>query len=346
MNLGGHVDPAAVEALHLPVIEETERAENSTMTVMEGEVPQKKGVGMQELPKAEVEEGGQAKEGAVAFSFSDSFPPIPAKLVGKVVRGDFVDMAELLRDNIEAERRCGHGDEGSSRCGSSSSHRRPPRREVPDILSWCQCFGIYVSIVATKQPERVPKMLAYQAMLVREARRCGGGGWKPYDTTFRQQAAGNRAVDWSSINSSLYATTFLAQSTGKGTSCDHCTETDHTSDACAAAPVQERCHAGGTGAVFPPRPGYELSRDGRGTLRGRPRKPYPNREDAIRREETACFSFNDGRCRFPGGCRFRHICLKCHSEDHPAVRCPHYPGQAPPRREGQGRQSGWRLDQN
>ena len=170
MNLGGHVDPAAVEALHLPVIEETERAENSTMTVMEGEVPQKKGVGMQELPKVEVEEGGQAKEGAVAFSFSDSFPPIPAKLVGKIVRGDFVDMAELLRDNIEAERRCGHGDEGSSRCGSSSSHRRPPRREVPDILSWCQCFGIYVSIVATKQPERVPKMLAYQAMLVREAR--------------------------------------------------------------------------------------------------------------------------------------------------------------------------------
>lgn len=35
------------------------------------------------------------------------FPPVPAKLVGTILCLEFVDMAELLRDNIEAERHRG-----------------------------------------------------------------------------------------------------------------------------------------------------------------------------------------------------------------------------------------------
>ena len=34
-------------------------------------------------------------------------PPIPAKLVAKIQKGDFLDMAELLQDNMEAEKRRG-----------------------------------------------------------------------------------------------------------------------------------------------------------------------------------------------------------------------------------------------
>ena len=219
-------------------------------------------------------------------------------------------MAELLRDNIEAERRGGQGDGG----GSGNGNRKPPRREVPDILSWCQCFGICVGIVVTKQPEQVSQMLAYQATLVREARRCGGGGWKPYDTTFRQQAAGNQAVDWSKINSSLYATTFLAQSTEKGTSCDYCTETDHTSEACAAAPVQERYHARGLGAVIQARPVYEPGREGLGSSRGRSHT-LSGRTHSEERRQCASHSMTGGAAS-RGGCRFRHICLKCNGDDH------------------------------
>ena len=124
-NLGGHVDPVAVEALHLPVIEDAERAGGPTSAVAEGETPQPKEPGPPVPPKHDVEEGNHAKEGAVAFAFSDSFPPIPAKLVGKILKGDFVDMAELLRDNIEAERRGGQGE------GGGNGNRKPPRREVP-----------------------------------------------------------------------------------------------------------------------------------------------------------------------------------------------------------------------
>ncbi len=34
--------------------------------------------------------------------FSEGLPPVPGELVGKILNGDFIDMAELLRDNIEA----------------------------------------------------------------------------------------------------------------------------------------------------------------------------------------------------------------------------------------------------
>lgn len=97
-------------------------------------------------------------------------PPVPAKLVAKILKGEFVDMTELLWDNIEAERR---------RCGrdTTSNQTRPSRREIPDILSWLQCFGVFVGVVASKHSDRVPQLLAYQTTIVREARRCGGAGW-------------------------------------------------------------------------------------------------------------------------------------------------------------------------
>ena len=147
------------------------------------------------------------------FLFSDGFPPVPAKLVGKFLRLEFVDMTELLRNNIEAKRR-----QGRQRETTGVPAKQQHRREIPDILSWIQCFGtyMYVSVVASKFPERVSGMLAYQTTLVREARRCGGGGWAAYDMAFRQQAATDKECDWSKLNSSLYPVTFMAQATQQG----------------------------------------------------------------------------------------------------------------------------------
>jgi hypothetical protein len=36
---------------------------------------------------------------------SEALPVVPKKLVRKILKGDFMDMAELLKDNVEAERR-------------------------------------------------------------------------------------------------------------------------------------------------------------------------------------------------------------------------------------------------
>ena len=81
-------------------------------------------------PKVQLDSAGGAKM-VTPFLLGEGLPPIPAKLVAKIQKGDFVDMAELLRDNMEAERRRGKEDGAST----SSGQLTQSRREVPDILS-------------------------------------------------------------------------------------------------------------------------------------------------------------------------------------------------------------------
>ena len=275
-------------------------------------------------PKAK--DAGKAKDTVGPFLFNDSFPPIPAKLVEKIQTGEFVDMAELLRDNIELERRRGQSESGTG--------NKSPRREVPDVLSWCACFSTYISVVASKHPERVRQLAAYQTLLMREARRCGGNGWKAYDSTFRQQAASNRELDWSQLNSSLYATTFLAQGTGTGTSCSHCTETDHISVDCALAPAL-KAKAQPQPSVAPTGANLGLPKASGSGGREMPGSSKP-RQKLIWQDRT-CYSYNEGKCRFPNSCRYRHACARCSVEGHPAVNCPNFPSQWQVRRDLFGR---------
>ena len=138
------------------------------------------------------------------FVLGESLPAVPARLVKKILRGDFVDMAELLRDNMEAERRrAGHD-------GETSQGSRPARREIPDILSWLHCFSLYAAIVGSRYPGKMKDLLAYQALMISEHRRCGGRGWLLYDATVRQQIASLKSADFARLNQSLYLTTFVA----------------------------------------------------------------------------------------------------------------------------------------
>ena len=225
---------------------------------------------------------GSGAKSATPFILGESLPPIPAKLVAKIQKGEFVDMAELLRDNIEADRR------RTKDSGAGGSATAQGWQEVLDILSWIQCFGAYACIVAAVQPEKTQQLLAYQTMVVWEARRCGGTGWQAYDTMFRQQVSNDPKSDWSRLNSSLYAVTFLVQQNGRGKSCLYCLETDHAAFECASAP-------------------------------SKPQHP-PNQEakkDLTRakseRSPKVCYSWNDGCCAVPY-CRYCHICAKCQGD--------------------------------
>ena len=286
--------------------------------------PVKGGGKMSEKDKASLPSGSTSP-----FLLSECLPPVPAKLVAKIVKGDYVDMAELLRDNIEAERRRATD---SSAAGLSTSQAR--RREVPDFLSWLQCFGVYVGIVATHKPEKLRQLMAYQTLMIREARRCGGDGWQGYDTMFRQLAATVPSTDWGQLNSALYTVTFMAQQNGKGKTCQYCLETDHQSGDCALAPRKQVVGQGGFG--LPVSAGMEARRPGgssswsasgmsaeprRASLtkygRGGRRSAYQGYQPSAKR---ACYAWNEGSCDFRDQCRYRHICVKCEG-DHPAVAC-------------------------
>ena len=45
------------------------------------------------------------------FILSEGLPPVPYKLTARILKGEFVDMAELLHDNLEAQRRAASMDQ-------------------------------------------------------------------------------------------------------------------------------------------------------------------------------------------------------------------------------------------
>ena len=233
-----------------------------------------------------------AKKTPPPYILGEGLPVVPGKIVAKIQKGDFVDMADLLRDNMEAERRrlsMAGGVVASILAGKS------PRREVPDLLSWVTSFSTYASILSEKYPQLTKGLWAYQTFIVREARRCGGHGWQEYDLMFRQQATATN-LKWDTVNSSLYTVTFGAQSARAAPVpmdrsqarsvgvCRWCQEPDHASADCAIAQLQQS-KGGGADAY---------KRQQRSTPRPAVQRP--------------CFSWNSGRCRFEPDCRFQHVC--------------------------------------
>ena len=87
-----------------------------------------------------------------------------ARLVKKIHRGEYVDMAELLKDNMEVER-CIQ----KSTMGPAS--QVATRREIPDMLNWLRCYSLYAAIICSSQhPEKARELWAYQATLIGEAK--------------------------------------------------------------------------------------------------------------------------------------------------------------------------------
>ena len=117
------------------------------------------------------------------FSLSPAMETFPRKLVEKLRSGQFVEMRELLRDNISLLGQLETLGGQSDTTGAS----RPRLREISSIASWMYSFLAYVAIWSSEESTR--DMLAYGQLIIRGAQRHGGQGWLDYDRIFRQQAA-------------------------------------------------------------------------------------------------------------------------------------------------------------
>ena len=99
------------------------------------------------------------------FVVGPGFSPIPAKLVGQIVAGKFVDLSELLSSNIAAaEPEPQLYFEG--RLVLTSTPKKPKRR-IEDITSWLEAFSIYCLILASHFPHRWKYLMNYQLLILR-----------------------------------------------------------------------------------------------------------------------------------------------------------------------------------
>lgn len=229
---------------------------------------------------------------------SPAADPIPRTLVQRIQTGHFIEMRDLLADNIALLNQL------SSLHGPLSlpltTVNRTRLREVPSLISWVYCFNAYVAVRTSDPITR--DMLAYSRLLIREALRHGGNGWLEYDRVFRRQMAINPLLPWNTIEPGLQAATILGQRSTGGIFCTICREADHNANQCALAPLQQQ--------LRPPFLGNQAP------VSQRP----PRRPESLLH---ICVAWNKGVCRHPS-CNYRHVCATCQLS-HKARDCPDTP---------------------
>ena len=237
------------------------------------------------------------------FTLASSLPPIPGKLASRIQALEFVEMRDLLPDNIALGERL-------EALPSHTAHLKAPEtRNIGSLYTWVSAYSTYVAIVAEVHPDRVKDMLAYMRLLVREASNHGGQGWLTYDQVFRRNRAGTNQR-WDQLDPSLHISYIVTHGGPVSKPCGNCNEVDHATEECALTPLVPA-------PKFSPLQHSAIageSRPTRCTVPGRLAQPA----------KRICLSWNKGRCMFPGSCNYQHICASCR-EPHPQRDCPHYP---------------------
>ena len=242
---------------------------------------------------------------------SPALQPIPARLVRRIQEGEFLEMRELLADNIALHDQL-EAIQGPVITQATPGSLRPRLREIPSITSWMYCFAAYVAVRTTDPATR--QMLAYARLIIREALHHGGSGWQDYDRCFRQQAAIDRSLPWNVLLPGLQSATILGQRTPGGAHCSLCRGVEHTATQCALTCMQQQPGQ----AFFTP-------------LASRRQVQLRQRDGRL--QDRICGSWNSGSCIYPRTCSYRHVCATCH-QNHRARDCPdrpegsrHRPGQ-------------------
>ena len=118
-----------------------------------------------------------AESPVTAVSLSPATEPFPMKLVEKIRSGRFVEMRELLTDNVSLLQQL---DALNVQCALPilPGVKKPRLREVT-TLSWMYCFLAYTALRSSDQA--TTDRLAYARLVIHEAQRQGGSGWLDYD---------------------------------------------------------------------------------------------------------------------------------------------------------------------
>ena len=113
-----------------------------------------------------------------ALNASTPGATVSPKVAEKILKGQFVDMTELLPDSWRWE----------DASVQLPSHCPPDRPPVTEITVWVEYFALMASVVISRFPEKAQHMFQYLRTIVCASRNFEGTAWVSYDAAFRRQS--------------------------------------------------------------------------------------------------------------------------------------------------------------
>lgn len=132
------------------------------------------------------------------------YSPIPYKTVAQIVAGKYVNLADVLPENIshqEPEPELQLMLDG--RLVFSSTPKKV-KRTISDLGTWVEAFTIYALILGKYFPHRHQDVAQCKLLILRTFHQFSGRAWLHYDQEFRKWAATDKCTDWSTMNVQLY----------------------------------------------------------------------------------------------------------------------------------------------
>ena len=90
------------------------------------------------------------------------------------------------------------------------------------------------AILASRYPDKIAQLMAYQRTIVHAQRSFVGDGWTIYDTCYRRKAAAVRSPDWDQIDFTLYNKRYAGRAKAL-LRCRHCLTEFHSTVSCPNA---------------------------------------------------------------------------------------------------------------
>ena len=78
------------------------------------------------------------------------------------------------------------------------------KRVIPDLVTWSQCYAVYMAVLLAHQPDRLADLMGNQALIARCSKKYKWPAWVVYDQNFRQDTAGNPELRWAKADPSIY----------------------------------------------------------------------------------------------------------------------------------------------
>ena len=137
-------------------------------------------------------------------SFSDEvFVHIPVSIREQIWRGEFVNLALMLKGAVELTDICSSNMFTVNSNGTLEVKPRPFRESITSVERWTDAFLIYMAVVLVKKPTLASQLVRYITIIREAAQGSTGSAWVTYDEQFRMRQAAHPGP-WNEINTELW----------------------------------------------------------------------------------------------------------------------------------------------